>query len=189
MFDERINSITASNYSIAPELSCYVCKIRLKFNGSCLKQDEITYTHWAIVNINIVYEISTNFDIGIYPTLVDFDDYKSFGYGIGFDRKGKFLVGNEFGRNCIIFGVDMSSSVHVDNIEKDILILGEGSTQGLDGTTLTAEKKNSINFTENNEKFCLSLHYNDANSYLHVNGTEIHEFKAKNSEIAATPLF
>ena len=188
MFDERINSITVSNYSIAPELSCYVCKIRLKFNGSCLI-DEITYTHWAIVNINIVYEISTNFDIGIYPTLVDFDDYKSFGYGIGFDRKGKFLVGNEFGRNCIIFGVDMSSSVHVDNIEKDILILGEGSTQGLDGTTLTAEKKNSINFTENNEKFCLSLHYNDANSYLHVNGTEIHEFKAKDSEIAATPLF
>ena len=142
MFDESINSVTASNYSSAPELSYYVCKIRLKFNGSYLKQDEITYTHGAIVNINIVFEISTNFDIGIYPTLVDIDEYKSFGYGIGFDRKGTFLVGNGFGRNCIIFGVDVSSSVHVDNIEKDILILGEGSTRGLDGTTLTAEKKN-----------------------------------------------
>ena len=46
----------------------------------------------------------------------------------------------------------------------------------------------SINFTENSKKFCLSLHYNGANSYLFVNGTEIYEFKAKNSEIVATPL-
>ena len=70
----------------------------------------------------------------------DIDKYKYSGYGIGFDRKGKFSVGNEFGRNCIIFGVDMSSSVHIDNKKKDILILGEGSTQRLDGTTLTVEK-------------------------------------------------
>ena len=46
----------------------------------------------------------------------------------------------------------------------------------------------SINFTENNKKFCLSLHYNEANSYLFVNGTEIHKFKAKDSETVATPL-
>ena len=46
----------------------------------------------------------------------------------------------------------------------------------------------SINFTEQNKKFCLSLHYNGASSYLFVNGTEIHKFKAKDSEIAATPL-
>ena len=45
-----------------------------------------------------------------------------------------------------------------------------------------------INFTEHNEKFCLSLHYNGANSYLFVNGKEIHKFKAKDSEIVATPL-
>ena len=70
----------------------------------------------------------------------DIDKYKYSGYGIGFDRKGKFSLGNEFGRNCIIFGVDMSSSVHIDNKKKDILILGEGSTQRLDGTTLTVEK-------------------------------------------------
>ena len=42
----------------------------------------------------------------------------------------------------------MSSSVHVDNKKKDILILGDGPTQGLHDTTLTAEKKYSINFTE-----------------------------------------
>ena len=46
----------------------------------------------------------------------------------------------------------------------------------------------SINFTENNTKFCLSLNYNGTNSYLFVNGTEIIKFKAKNSEIVATPL-
>ena len=67
----------------------------------------------------------------------------------------------------------MSSSVHVDNKKHDILILGESPTQGLDGTTLTAEKKYSINFTVSRKKICLSLHYNEANSYLFVNGTEI----------------
>ena len=41
----------------------------------------------------------------------------------------------------------------------------------------------SINFTKTNEKFCLSLHYNGDNSYLFVNGTEIHKFKAKDTEI------
>ena len=46
----------------------------------------------------------------------------------------------------------------------------------------------SINFTENNKKFCLSLYWNGANNYLFVNGREIYKFKAKNSEIVATPL-
>ena len=46
----------------------------------------------------------------------------------------------------------------------------------------------SINFTENNKKFCLSLHYNGANSYLFVNSREIQKFKAKDSEIVASPL-
>ena len=72
----------------------------------------------------------------------------------------------------------MGSSVHVDNKKKDILILGVGPTQELDDTILTAEKKYSINFTGNNNKFCLSLYYNRVNSYLFVNGTEIHKFKA-----------
>ena len=76
----------------------------------------------------------------------------------------------------------MSSSAHIDNKKKDILVLGKGPTQGLEHT-LTAEKMYSINFTEKNKKFCLSLHYNGANSYLFVNGTEIFKFKAKDSEI------
>ena len=46
----------------------------------------------------------------------------------------------------------------------------------------------SINFTVPGKKFCLSLHYNGANSYLFVNSKEIHQFKAKDSEIVAAPL-
>ena len=46
----------------------------------------------------------------------------------------------------------------------------------------------SINFTEKNEKVSLGLHYIGPNSYLFANGTEIHKFKAKDSEIVATPL-
>ena len=60
--------------------------------------------------------------------------------------------------------------------------------QGLDNTTIYAEKLYSINVTENNKKFCLSLHYNGDNSYLFVNGTEIHKFKAKDTEIVTSPL-
>ena len=117
----------------------------------------------------------------------DIDKYKYSGYSIGFDRKGFFSLGNEIGRNVIIFGVDMSSSPHIDNKKKDILILGKGPTQGLEHT-LTAEKLYSINFTKHNTKFCLSLHCNRANSYLFVNGTKIVKFKAKDSEIVEYPL-
>ena len=78
----------------------------------------------------------------------------------------------------------MSSSAHVNDKKKDILILGKGPTQGLEHS-LTAEKMYSINFAVTKKKFCLSLHYNGANSYLFVNGREICKFKAKDSEIVA----
>ena len=52
--NERINFITAYEYSITPELSYYGSKIRVKFNGGCLKQDKPPYTHGKIVNIYIV---------------------------------------------------------------------------------------------------------------------------------------
>ena len=77
----------------------------------------------------------------------------------------------------------MSSSVHVDNKGKDILILGEGPTQGLDDTTLTAEAKYPINFTQSGKRFVLSLHYNGSNSFLFVNPTKVYQFKAEKSEI------
>ena len=81
----------------------------------------------------------------------------------------------------------MSSSTKIDNRNKDVLILGKVPTQDL-AHTLSAEKIYSIDFTEKDKKFCFSLHYSSANSYLFVNGKEIHKFKAKDSEIVATPL-
>ena len=81
----------------------------------------------------------------------------------------------------------MSFSTHIDNKKRVILVLGISPTQGLEHT-LTAEKMYSINFTVTKKIFCLSLHYNAANSYLFVNGTEIFKFKAKDPEIVATPL-
>ena len=98
-----------------------------------------------------------------------------------------YEIGNEIGKNVIIFGVDVISSAKIDNRKKDILILGKGPTQGLEHT-LSAEKMHSINFTKKNAKFCLSLHYNGANSYLFVNCTEIIKFKAKDSEFLAYSL-
>ena len=70
--------------------------------------------------------------------------------------------------------------------KKDILVYGKGPTQELEHT-LTAQIMYSINFTVTWKKFCLSLYYNEANSYLFVNGKDI-KFKAKDSKIAATPL-
>ena len=94
--------------------------------------------------------------------------------------KGTFSVSSRFGKNAINFEADMTSSVHVDNNKKYISCLNERITQGLYDTTLTSEKKFSINFTEHNKKFCLSWHDNGANSYLFLNGVEIIRFKAKN---------
>ena len=59
----------------------------------------------------------------------------------------------------------MSSSVHVDNKGKDILILCEGPTQELDDTTFTTEAKYPINFTQSGKRFVLSLHFNGSNSF------------------------
>ena len=70
----------------------------------------------------------------------------------------------------------------------NILVLGKDFVQGISGTTIYAEKIYSINFTEDNKRFLLSLHYKGDNSYLFVDGTEIHKFKAKDSEIVPYPI-
>ena len=82
----------------------------------------------------------------------------------------------------------MSSSVHIDNKKKDILILGKDPTQALGEHSLTVEKMYSINFSATGKRFCLSLHYNGVNSYLFVNGVEMIKFKAKDSELDSNIL-
>ena len=180
----------------------YNTKTRLKLDKSCLKQPKkITYDKGRIVNVCIVYKLGASSSNYTDPTLKNclfgavtltkntyIEKYGYSGFGIGFDRRSNFsFPGGGFGQNILIFGVHMSSSPHIDNKEKDILVLGKGPTQGLEHT-LTAEKMYSINFTVTKKKFCLGLHYNGANNYLFVNGIEIYKFKAKDSKILVGPI-
>ena len=103
MSDENITAPATVDYSLNPQLSHLNTKTRVKFKGTCLKQDKITYDHEKIVNIYIVYETSKNYDISSYPILgnclfsavtltktANIDKYRYSGYGIVFDRKGFF---------------------------------------------------------------------------------------------------
>ena len=199
--DETINPPTTSDNSLIPLIDYRINKIRVKFSGSCLKQPKISYTHGTIVNIYIVYEQGASSSHNNDPRLqkclfgaviltknADIDKYGYSGYRIGFGRKSSFTFpGGGFGQIVLIFGADMSSSAHIDNKKKFILVLGKGPTQWLEHT-LTAEKMCSINFTVTKKKFCLSFNYDGSNSYLFINGTKFYKFKAKDSEIAVTPL-
>ena len=93
------------------------------------------------------------------------------------------LHDGSMGKNVIIFGADMRSSVYIDKKGEEILILGEGPTQGLDDTTVIKEENYPINFTQLQKIFVLSLTYNGRNSFFFVNATKVYHFKAKDSEI------
>ena len=148
--NESIKSPATSNYGLNPKLSYYGTKTRIQFIRSCLKQSNFTFTHKKVVNIYIVYELRASSSHINDPTIknclfgavtltknADIDKYKYSGYGIGFDRRGSFsFSGGGFGQNVVIFGADMSSSIHIDNKGKDILILGLGPTQGLGNAIL-----------------------------------------------------
>ena len=166
MSNESIKPPTTSNYSLNPRLNYYGTKIRVQFTGSCLKQPNHTFTHENIVNIYIVYELGGSTSHTNDPTIkiclfgavtltknADIEKYKYSGYGIGFDRISSFsFTSGGFGQNVLIVGADMSSSIHVDNKKKDILVFGKGPTQGLE-STLTAEKMYSMNFTVTKKSF------------------------------------
>ena len=153
-----------------------------------------------IVNIYIVYLInpisnSRNTDYTVQNALfgsvkitkdaTDTSKHKYEGYGICFDEGGMFNMGNiNNGRNVLIFGVHESSLVHKNNKENDIFIIGDGFVQGINDTTLYAQKLYSQNFTAVNKNFVLSLHYNGDNSYLFANGKQELRFKARDDQIA-----
>ena len=156
--NESIKPPTTSGNSLTPILNCYGTKRKVYFDRACLKQDKVTFNHGKIVNSYIAYEIirianingNTNSNLTVQNALfgavsltknADVNKYKYSGYGIAFDRTSSFsFPGGGNGQNVIIFGVDMNSSVHVDNKGKDILILGKSPTQGLGKHSLTAEK-------------------------------------------------
>ena len=118
-------------------------RLRPELRESCLKQIKAIFTTNNVVNLFIVYELdSWSQDFNTDFTLKDFlfgsvklnknadpHKYEYSGYDIGFDLRLKFsLTDGSVGKNVIIFGVDISSSVHIDIKNKDIVILGKGPT-------------------------------------------------------------
>ena len=197
--EKKIFTVTSSD-KFATKTIHDNARIKVRLNGDLLRQNQVTYNHGSIVNIYIAYETildtkTSNIALenclfgAIKLTNSDIDKYKYSGYGIRFDPRGSFShPSGENGKNVIIFGADLSNSVHANNKVNNILVLGKDFIQGIKSTTIYAEKMYSTNFTVNNKKFCLSLHYNGDNSYLFVNGKQIHEFKAKDSEMVPYPL-
>ena len=119
----------------------------------------------------------------------DTSKYKYKGYGICFYEGGSFSKGNiSNSKNVLIFGVDESSLVHANNKANNIYVMGDLFVQGINDTTLYAEKINSQNFTQPSKKFILSLHYNGNDSYLFVNGKQELKFKAKTSHLVKEKL-
>ena len=164
--NEVIKPPSISNNSLSRTLK-YTCKIMyVKFHGSCLRQDKITFDQGKIVNICIIYDLESNLN-NLDPDLenclfgavkliknADIDKYKYSGYGIGFDSNWTFLFPDgSFAQNVTMSGADMSSSIHVDNKKKYSPIIGEGLTQGLDDTTLTAEKSTQLILLEVKRNF------------------------------------
>ena len=121
-------------------------------------------------------------------------DYK--GYGICFDERSEFghtiteggFVHTADARNVLIFGEDMSFSVHKTNRANHIYVMGTGLTQGIHDTTLYAEKNFYRNFTDPGKRFVLSLHYNGDDSYLFVNGRQELKFKCKTDQLVKEKL-
>ena len=154
------------------------------------------------MSICIVYEISSTFSIKSSFTLKNYlfgavkitqnaaiSKHNYSGYAIGFYSEGSFLhADGTHGVNVIIFGADLSSSTHANNRANNVLVLGKDFIQGINGTAIYAENMYPTNFTVYGKKTCLSLHYNEDNSYLFVNGRQIVKFKARDSEIIPNPL-
>ena len=139
--NETIKPYATSDHSFTLLIDRYGSKVRLKFNKGCLKQSSsLTYDYGSKVNIYIFYELGASISNDCDPILrnclfgavtltknADIEKYGYSGNGIGFDRRGSFsFPGVGFGQNVIIFGADMSSSAHIDNKGKNILILGIG---------------------------------------------------------------
>ena len=193
--NEKISFLSRLHKVKPPTLVYNNVRIKVKFRGYFLNQDKIIYNHGPIVNIYVVYRLSPRTDSGsIDPTLqnclfgsveltknADIDKYKYSGYGIGFDSGGSFThPSGGAGRNVFIFGAHLSSFKHVNNKTRNISALGGDFIQGIDDTTIYAEKMYSTNLTLTNN--------NGDNSYLFVNGKEIIKCKAKDSEIVPYPL-
>ena len=152
--DEKIILTVTSTDKSATKAVYDNSRIKVRFNGDLLRQNQVTYNHVPIVNIYIVYETTPDTDTSnitsencLFGTIKltknsDIYKYKYSGYGIGFDSRESFSHpsgGN--GTNVIIFGADLSSSVLITkSILNNVLVLGKALIQGINGTTIYAEK-------------------------------------------------
>ena len=159
----------------------------------------------GVINIYVVYKLdpisstrNTGYTIqnalfGAMKITENTDSSKNnyTGYGLCFDEGGELghtVKQGNFNRttnakNVIIFGVDMSSSIHATNRANNIYVMGKDFIQGINDTTIYAGKLFHNNFTEFGVKFVLSLHYNGDNSYLFANGRQELKFKAKDDQL------
>ena len=190
MLEKSIENITKSESNFAATFVDHYLLPDMNFNGHRLIKNNISTPKKVIHlynsdtlrlqlrNLNKGFTLCNCLFGSVNLTKnADLDKYKYTGYGIGFNSRSEFLfTDGSYGKDFMIFGADMSSSVHVDNKEKDILILGQGPTQGLDGTAFIAEAKYPFNFTQSRIRFALSLHYNGSNSFLFVNATKVYQF-------------
>ena len=138
MSEGNIENITKSDNSFAPTFGDHHILPDINFNGHCLIKNNISIPK-KLINLYISYKLNPqlrnlNTDFTLNNCLfrsakltknADLDKYKHSSYDIRFDSRSEFLFRDEsFGKNVIIFGADMSSSVHIDNKNKSILILG-----------------------------------------------------------------
>ena len=132
----------------------------------------------------------------ITKNATDYDKNNYKGYGICFDERSEFghtiteggHAHTTAARNVLIFGADMTFSVHATNRANHIYLMSTGLTQGINDTTIYAEKSFYRNFTDFGKKFVLSLHYNGDNSYLFVNGRQELKFKPKTDQLVREKL-
>ena len=201
--DSHIDAVAVSNNDF-PSLVDNG-RLSVKFNGCCFKQTILVKPNDnKVINVYIVYKLypisrfrSDTYTVQnalfggvkITKNATDTSKHKYEGYGICFDEGGMFSMGNiNNGRNVLIIGVHENSVVHSNNKANNIFIMGDGFEQGINDTTLYAEKIYSKNFSAVDEKFVLSLHYNGDNSYLFVNGKQELKFKAKDEQIVKEKL-
>ena len=190
--DSDMDAVSVATTSLPPLINNGRMNVRLE--GAYFKQRRLLRSNNDnIVNIYIVYLIdpisnSRNTDYTVQNALfggvkitknaTDTSKHKYEGYGICFDEGG---INND--RNVLIFRVHENSLVHANNKANNIYVMGDLFVQGINDTTLYAEKLYSQNFTAANKKFVLSLHYNSDNFYLFVNGKRELKFKAKDDQI------
>ena len=173
-------------------------RMSVKLAGAYFKLTKLIHpNNNNVINIYIVYKIEPIFRLSDYTVqnglfgglkitenATDTSKHKYEGYGICFDEGGTFSKGGiNNGRSVLIFGVNENSLVHANNKANNIYVMGDLFVQGINDTTLYAEKIYSQIFTAVNKKFVLSLHYNSDDSYLFVNGKQELKFKAEDDQI------